>query len=137
MEVRLESTEGFGGSAEVWVGGTLLCVMDQYSEPHRAATPGLLPDARFLYLSNERVAWEEAAAGNKQRRQGLDPAGSWRYVGYGRIVDVMPVLIDFDVLTMEDPNWSNDNTLIGRYVSVPIDRLTMTKGEALPEAGPL
>lgn len=135
MDVRLESTEGFGGAAEVWVGGTLLCVMDAYSAPGVPATPGVLPDASFSYLSNERVAWDEAVVANKQRRMGLDPVRAWRYVGFGRVLDVMPVTIDFDVLTMEDPNWSNDDSLIGRYVCVPIDRLTMTRGENEGEDG--
>jgi len=29
---------------------------------------------------------------------------------------------------MEDANWTNDETLIGRYVRVPIDRLTLVRG---------
>jgi hypothetical protein len=47
----------------------------------------------------------------------------WAYVGLGRVVAIMPVLIDFGVLTMEDANWTNDESLVGRYVRVPIDRL--------------
>jgi len=128
MDLRLETTGGFGRQAEVWVGGTLLRVMDQYSAPARPATPGVLDDAAFTYHSDERVSWEQAAAGNRAKRRLLDPVRSWRYVGYGRVVGIMPVVIDFGLVAMEDANWTNDETLIGKFVRVPIDRLTLVRG---------
>ena len=35
----------------------------------------------------------------------------------------MPVVIHFGLLRMEDPNWSTDEHLVGKFVRVPIDRL--------------
>jgi hypothetical protein len=129
VEVRLETTEGFAGQAEVWVDGTLLVVMDQYSRPYAPATPGVLDDATFTYLTDEGFTWSAAAAGNKAKRLILDPVKGWRYVGYGRVVQIMPVVIDFGLLAMEDANWTNDEKLIGRFVRVSIDRLTLTRAE--------
>jgi hypothetical protein len=127
MEVRLESTAGLARQAEVWVDGTLLTVMDEYSLPGVNTPPGLLGDARFVYMTEEAFAWEAAALGNRSARQLLDPVRTWRYVGYGQIVQVMPVMIDFGLLTMEDPNWSTDERLVGRFVRVAVDRLSLIR----------
>lgn len=127
MEVRLESTAGLARQAEVWVDGTLLTVMDEYSQAGGKTPPGLLSDAKFVYMTEEAFAWDAAALGNRSARKLIDPIRTWRYVGYGQIVQVMPVLIDFGLLTMEDPNWSTDERLVGRFVRVAIDRLSLTR----------
>ena len=41
----------------------------------------------------------------------------------------MPVRIDFGIFTLDDPTWSTDESLVGAYVAVSIDRL-----ELIPEA---
>jgi hypothetical protein len=127
MEIRLESTAGLARQAEVWVDGTLLTVMDEYSRAGEKTPPGLLGDAKFVYMTEEAFAWDGAARGNRAARKLIDPVRAWRYVGYGQIVQVMPVLIDFGLLTMEDPNWSTDEHLVGRFVRVAIDRLSLTR----------
>ena len=127
MEVRLESTDGPARRAEVWVAGTLLVVMDEYSRPGEQPTPGVLDDARFIYLTEEAFTWDEAVAGNRAERRVIEPVRGWRYVGYGRVTQIMPVEIDFGLLTMADANWSTDEKLIGKFVRVPIDRLSITR----------
>ena len=134
VEVRLESTDGPGRVAEVWVGGTLLTVMDDYTQPADRPEPGVLADAMFAYMTEEAFTWDEAVAGNRAQRQLLDPVRQWRYVGYGQIVQVMPVVIDFGLMKMEDSNWTNDEKLVGKFVRVPIDRLSLTRED--PERWP-
>lgn len=129
MEIRLESTEGPGRCAEVWVGGTLLAVMDEYTRPAEPTTPGVLDDAQFIYMSEEPFTWDEAVAGNRASRRLLEPVRSWRYAGYGQVIQIMPVVIDFGLMRMEDANWTNDEKLVGRFVRVPIDRLTLRRRE--------
>ena len=127
MEVRLESTDGLARQAEVWVNGHLFVVMDEYSEPDDQATPGVLEDAKFVYLTDAAFTWGEAAAGNKARRKQIEPVRGWRYVGFGQVLQIMPVVIDFGLLQMEDANWTSDEMLVGRFVRVPIDRLSIRR----------
>jgi hypothetical protein len=129
MEVRLESTEGPARQAEVWVAGTLLVVMDEYSRPGQKVPPGPLRDAKFVYMTEEGFTWEQAVGGNRAKRTLIDPVRSWRYVGYGQVVQVMPVVIDFGLLTMEDANWTTDESLVGKFVRVAIDRLSIARAE--------
>jgi len=129
VEVRLESTDGPGGQAEVWVDGTLLAVMDEYSSDGDIAQPGLLPDAGFVYMTEESFTWGQAVAANRAERQLLEPVRGWRYVGFGRVAQIMPVAIDFGLLQMEDANWTSDEGLVGKFVRVPIDRLSLMRRE--------
>ena len=123
MEVRMETTKGLGAEAEVWAGGSLLKVSDAISPYEGRCPPGLLENVEFAYFRDEGMSWEDAFAGNRSHRKRLDPVRGWSYVGYGSIVSIMPVVIDFGLLRMEDPNWVTDNSFIGRYVRIPIDRL--------------
>lgn len=123
MDVRMEHTEGLGGKAEVWVDGALLDVCDGISPPRQRTPPGPLEDVAFRYTTDEMISWEQAVAENPSHRVMLEPVQGWAYAGFGRVVQVMPVVIHFGLLRMEDPNWSTDETLVGKFVRVPIDRL--------------
>jgi hypothetical protein len=123
MDIRLEHTEGLGRAAQVWVDGSLLTVCDNLSPVGARMPPGPLEAARFAYVVLEEFSWRDAVGGNPSRRKQLDHVRKWSYTGYGRVVSIMPVVIDFGLLTMEDPNWSTDESLIGRYVKVQMDRL--------------
>lgn len=131
MDVRMEYTEGRGRAAEVWVNGALLTVCDNISPPESRCLPGLLEGVMFGYTNDEAFTWEEAAAGNRSRKVSLDPIKGWRYVGYGQVVQIMPVKIHFGSLIMEDGTWSSDENLVGQFVCVPINRL-----ELLPASKP-
>ena len=142
MEIRLESTRGLSREAEVWVDGTLLVAMDEYSAPDKRTPPGLLHDAKFMYMAEEGVDWPAAIRANPSRRKRIEPVRGWRYVGYGRVVDIMPVVIDFGLLCMEDANWTNEEQLVGQFVRVEIDRLSLVRAapdeleDVEPEARP-
>lgn len=119
----MEHTEGYGRTAEVWVDGALLTVCDGISPPQGRTPPGPLENVTFRYTTDENVSWEQAVRTNPSKRVCLEPVKRWAYVGFGRVEQVMPVRIHFGLLRMEDPNWSTDDTLVGRFVRVPIDRL--------------
>ena len=129
MEVRMEHTEGVGCKAKVWVDGALLDVRDGLSTREQRTPPGLLEDVAFRYTTDETVSWEQAVADNPSRKVTLEPVKGWAYVGFGRVEQVMPVVIHFGVLRMEDPNWSTEETLVGKYVRVPIDCLEIIPAE--------
>ena len=111
----------------MWVGGTLLVVMDEYSRPGEEISPGLLTDVKFTYLTEEGFSWDQAVSGNRAERRLIEPLRAWRYVGYGRVAQIMPVVIDFGLLAMEDANWTTEEGLVGKFVRIPIDRLSMTR----------
>ncbi|MBS3734195.1 MAG: hypothetical protein KGY99_04640 [Phycisphaerae bacterium] len=121
----MEHSEGLARRAEVWVDGHLLVVCDNISARERPVTPGPLESVRFTYVPAEGFSWSEAVRGNPSRRKRLDPVRDWSYVGYGRVMDIMPVAIDFGLLRMEDATWTDDESLTGRYVRIPIDRLEL------------
>ncbi len=123
MDVRMESMGGHGQAADVWVGGELMRVYDSFTPPGERAVPGLLENVRFRYIADEPVDWDTARDENLGFRKRLDSVQGWAYVGYGQIVDIMPVRIDFGLLQMDDANWSTDRNLIGQYVRVTLDRL--------------
>ncbi len=122
----MEHTDGLGKTAEVWVEGNLLCVCDGFSSKENRCPPGPLENVKFSYVSNQRTSWAEAVTGNRTDRKLLEPVRGFSYTGYGQIVQVMPVVIDFGLVQMEDANWSSDEGLIGCYVRVPIDRLEIS-----------
>jgi hypothetical protein len=125
-EVRMEYTEGLGRKAEVWVDGHLLCVCDGVSTTTKRCPPGEMASVKFSYLTEAGFSWEYALLGNPSRRKVLDPLRGWAYVGYGQVLQVMPVLVDFGVVTMQDANWSTEESLVGKYVKIPVDRLEIT-----------
>jgi hypothetical protein len=123
MEVRLESTEGLGGAAEVLINGEPYYVCDGISPREGRLAPGVLEGVKFTYMTEAGFSWEQALRGNPAEERILNHVKGWGYQGLGRVIQIMPVLVDYGVLEMEDSNWTNDESLIGRYVTIPIDRL--------------
>lgn len=123
MKLRLEHTEGVGRMAEVWLDGHLLKVCDGISPRHERATPGPVSDAKFTYVAIDGFSWAQAISGNPSRKKSLNHVRQWSYTGYGQVISVMPVVIDFGVMRMTDANWTSDESLVGRFVKIPIDRL--------------
>lgn len=130
MEIRMEHTEGLGRLAEVWVDGTLLAVCDGVSAADKPSPPGLMGSVRLQYVSQQGFSLELATAENPGGKKFLDPIHQWTYVGYGQMVSLMPVVIDFGLVQMEDAHWVTDESLIGQYVAVPIDRLEIVPASA-------
>ena len=122
-EIRMEQTQGLGRLAEVWFGGRLLEVCDSVSTAAVRQLPGVLDAAEFRYVSQQGFSLVEAIGENPSRRRELEHQRRWAYIGYGQITSIMPVVIDFGVLQMTDANWTTDESLVGQFVAVPIDRL--------------
>ena len=104
----------------------MLTVCDNLSGRDQKCPPGPLENVRFSYMSIESPNWAEAIKANKAKRKRLEKVRAWSYTGYGQVVSVMPVVVDFGLLCMEDPNWATDEGLVGNYVKVAIDRLEIS-----------
>ena len=135
MEVRMEHTEGFARKAEVLVDDESLIVCDGVSTPARRCGPGVIENVKFSYPSLEGFQWSQAVRENPSNKVLLEHVSGWSYIGFGRVVSIMPVTIDFGMLELEDPNWSDDKNLAGKYVKVSIDRLDLNvdDGKHWPE----
>ena len=130
MDVRMEHTEGRGKTAEVWIDDELLIVCDNVSTAEARLGLGVIEDVAFRYMTDEAVSWDNAIAANTMQLRQLVPESGWRDFGYGRVERIMPVVIDFGTVVMTDPNWSTDESLVGKFVCMPIDRLELvTKQE--------
>jgi len=125
MEIRLEHTEGLGRLAEIYINGQSYFVCDGISTSRGRVTPGLVEGVTFQYVTEAGFDWAQAIRGNPSEKRQIEHVRKWAYVGLGRVRQIMPVLIDFGLLQMEDANWTNDESLVGAYVRVPIDRLEM------------
>ncbi len=127
----MEHTLGLGREAQVWVDSHLLTVCDSISAPDAPCRPGMLTDVAFSYASLAGFSWGRAIRGNPGRRMLLDHVRRWAYAGYGRVLSVAPaVIVDFGLLQMEDANWTTDESLVGKFVRIPVDRLEITPAHA-------
>jgi hypothetical protein len=126
MEVRMEHTDGFARRAEILLGDESLIVCDGVSSPEARCVPGLIENVKFSYPSLEGFQWSSAIRDNPSNKVRLEHVRGWSYIGFGRVVSIMPVTIDFGMLELEDPNWSDDKNLAGKYVKVSIDRLDLS-----------
>ena len=135
MEVRMEHTEGFARKAEVLVDNESLIVCDNVSTPEVRCCPGVVENVRFSYPSLEGFQWSQAIGENPSNKVRLEHVRGWSYVGFGRVLSIMPVTINFGLLELDDPNWSDDERLVGKYVKVSIDRLDLSidDGKQWPE----
>ena len=127
----MEHTHGLGQEAQVWVDGDLLTVCDSISAPGLPCPPGALDNVAFSYASMAGLSWDQALRGNPGRRMLLDHVRRWTYTGYGCVLSVAPsVIVDFGLLQMEDANWTSDQSLVGKFVRIPIDRLEIVPAHA-------
>ena len=122
----MEHTEGFARKAEILLDNESLIVCDSVSTPELRCIPGVIENAKFSYPSLEGFEWPQAVRDNPSSRVSLDQVSGWSYTGFGRVMSIMPVVIDFGVLELESPNWCDDERLTGRYVKVSIDRLDLS-----------
>ena len=122
-EIRMEQTQGLGRLAEVWFAGRLLEVCDSVSTSADRCAPGVMDATEFRYVSQQGFSLTEAVRENPSKRRELEHQRRWAYIGYGQIKSIMPVVIDFGMLQMTDANWTSDESMVGQFVAVPIDRL--------------
>ena len=122
--------------AEVRVDGQVLGVMDEFSpiSPEEWAR-GLFEFGALLRDDDDPGGWERTFGGNPERVKRLVRTGDWSYEGYGQVVSIRPVVVDFGVLRLEVGDWTNDSRCVGEYVFVPIARLDLRllpPGNGLP-----
>ena len=128
MKIELLKTEGEYLLAEVRVNGEVLGVMDEFSpitaEQWQHGTFGF--GALVAEDDGDASWWKATFEGNPERWKRLVRIGDWSYDGYGRVVAIHPVRVDFGLLTLDVGDWTNDTRCIGEYVFVRIDRLDLT-----------
>ena len=127
----MEYSEGLGRSAEVWVDGTLLTVCDSVSTASCRCPPGPLEGVGFKITRDESLDWNDAILANSENKILLEPVSGCSYLGYGKVQSVMPVVIDFGLVVLTDPQWSTDEGMVGMFVQVPISRLEIVHEEEL------
>jgi hypothetical protein len=50
----------------------------------------------------------------------------WSYGGYGRVISLNPVRVDFGPIILETGYWTNDLKVVGEYIYWKIDRLDIS-----------
>ena len=70
--------------------------------------------------------WDTAFTLNANKEQELVKTDKWSYCGYGKILGIDPVMIDFGSLIFDSGSWTNDRRVIGEYVCMRIDRLDIS-----------
>ncbi len=125
--VEFLRTEGEYLLTEVRVDGQALGVMAEFSP----LPPGEWERSHFEFSAltadddDDADGWEKTFGGNPERVKRLVRTGHWSYDGYGQIVSIQPVVVDFGVLSLELGDWTHDARCIGEYVFVPIARLNL------------
>jgi hypothetical protein len=126
LKVLLLETEGYGGDAIIEVDGERLKVRDALSSVDRPARPGAVYAARFDVVVADPRGSKQKLGINPDRRTGLQHQWGWRYTGNGRVIALDPLRIDLGILVLELPRPSNDGHSLGDYVSVAIDRISIS-----------
>lgn len=119
-------TEGYGLEADITLDGVPLTVMDAFSPPLAPLPPGPIEHARFSANEFSAQTWEEIFSGNPHGERSLKRIRGWSYWGYGLIIAVNPMVVDFGILQLEAGPRTHDERCVGASVRVLIDRLDLT-----------
>lgn len=126
-QVILHSTAGYALVAEISFHGQRLWVMDDFSDVDCPATPGPLEDVEFTADDFGSLDWDETFRGNPNREKKLVHLADFRYLGYGRIVQIRPTVVDFGLFSFEIGHPTNDPRCIDEFILINIDRLTLRR----------
>ena len=74
---------------------------------------------------DQGINWKAQIA--KEKEISLKYAGDWSYAGYGKVVSVHPVILDFGEFQIDSGDWSNDQALLGEIIFLKIDKLDIIK----------
>ena len=132
MDVTLITTEGRARSAEIEVAGHRLTVVDHISPVGQPSEPGPVANARFEAVTRELLPAERALAGSPSGEKELHHQWGWRYLGRGEIVSLAPVRADLGILILELDQTASESRRIGDMVTIPIDRIILTRTAARP-----
>ena len=123
-EFRLLGTEGYGLSARFRLNGKEYGAMDDFTAFPPDSVDWSSPEFSILRLTEQ--SWESMFRGNPERRKGLIPTGHWSYDGYGEIISVRPVVVDFGDFKFDIGDFTSDQRCIGEFIHVIVDRLEIT-----------
>jgi hypothetical protein len=72
------------------------------------------------------LCWEDIFNGNKDKQKKLVKSNrDWSYEGYGQIISINPIVVDFGDLELELGEWTHDERVVGEYIYWKIDRLDL------------
>ncbi|HEY3301401.1 MAG TPA: hypothetical protein VGJ90_11560 [Methylophilaceae bacterium] len=121
---RFLSTDGPYLEAKIEVGGTTLCIMDEFSDDKRNIPKvGAEFEFEFSAYIDEGETWEFIFSGNPDKKIGIEQLIGWKYRAYGKIVSINPVVVDCGLLKVEGVIHTNDPRVIGEFVAFTISRL--------------
>jgi hypothetical protein len=126
MDITLISTDGYALEAKINFGGRVFTVMDVFSPCESSAQPGHIFDAEISCMDIVSKSWEEMFSSNPDCIKDLVQIESWDYRGFGQIVEVNPMKIDFGVLVLEGGPSTHDTRCIGEYVGCTVERLQLS-----------
>jgi len=120
---QLLSTEGYGLAARFRLKGKEYGAMDDFTAFPPDGVDWSSPEFSILRLREQ--AWDSMFRGNPERRKELIPTGQWSYYGYGEIVSVRPVVVDFGDFTFDIGDITSDQRCVGEFIHVIIDCLDL------------
>jgi hypothetical protein len=124
MQVEVIQTDGYGLEAQVRVGTLILTVMDDFSAlPQEVIDYG---EPVFSNLTVEGYSWEVMFSGNPGREKKLVNLQGWAYEGFGQIVSIKPVVVDFGPFCLELGDFTNDERCVGEWIVERIGRIDLT-----------
>lgn len=127
MNVALLRTEGYGRAAEIEVDGSRLTVVDGISRAEAPASPGPIENPKFDVVFVVPGSWRRAIEANPDGERKLEPQWGWRYLGFGRVVALDPVRLDFGALVLELSLPPAEDRKVGDSVCLAIDRIRLAR----------
>src|ERR1041384_5667478 len=105
-EFQLLSTEGYGLRARFKLDGKEYGAMDDFTAFPPSSLDWSAPE--FGILRTTEQSWDSMFQGNPERRKELIPKGHWSYDGYGQIISVRPVVVDFGDFQFDVGDFTSD-----------------------------
>lgn len=90
--------------------------------------PGELIEVEFNHIEGN-VSWEERFNKNNKKEKKLTHAGNWSYDGFGHIISINPVMVDFGDIKLDLGYFTHDPRVVGEYIYERIERLNIFKKE--------
>ena len=121
VEAAFVSTEGEYLEAVVEVSGERLHVMDFFGGS--SMSPGQRIEIELEALILDPGEWDEIFRANPEKKKALVRLEGWRYLAFGQIVAVNPVICDCGLIQTDGPIRTHDPRCIGEYVGFKLHRI--------------
>ena len=121
VEAIFVSTEGEYLEAVVEVSGERLHVMDEFGGSSMSA--GQRIEIELEAQLWDPGEWDEIFRSNPEKKKALVRLEGWRYLAFGQIVAVNPLVCDCGLIRAEGPIRTHDPRCIGEYVGFKIQRI--------------